>query len=138
MCVHGQGSPRPFHHVIALQRDAEKRFRTKERELQQKLKETQQRIARMQVQRSGSGEQILTPEQQKEIAEFRLTANKTEQQLREVQANLRKDIDKLDTQLKFFNIGLVPILWLPCWPYSQDGCGSASVTRAVASNKHDF
>lgn len=104
------GFSRPFHKVIALQRDAEKRFRTKERELQQKLKETQQRIARMQVQRSGSGEQILTPEQQKEIAEFRLTANKTEQQLREVQANLRKDIDKLDTQLKFFNIGLVPIL----------------------------
>jgi ABC-type uncharacterized transport system involved in gliding motility auxiliary subunit len=104
------GFSRPFHRVIALQRDAEKRFRTKERELQQKLKETQQRIARMQVQRSGSGEQILTPEQQKEIAEFRLTANKTEQQLREVQANLRKDIDNLDTQLKFFNIGLVPFV----------------------------
>lgn len=104
------GFSRPFHRVIALQRDAEKRFRTKERELQQKLKETQQRIARMQVQRSGSGEQILTPEQQKEIAEFRLTANKTEQQLREVQANLRKDIDTLDTQLKFFNIGLVPFV----------------------------
>ena len=104
------GFSRPFHKVIALQRDAEKRFRTKERELQQKLKETQQRIARMQVQRSGSGEQIMTPEQQKEIAQFRLTANKTEQQLREVQANLRKDIDKLDTQLKFFNIGLVPII----------------------------
>lgn len=105
------GFSRPFHRVVALQRDAEKRFRTKERELQKKLKDTQQRIARMQVQRSGgTGEQILTPEQQKEIAEFRLTANKTEQQLREVQANLRKDIDKLDTQLKFFNIGLVPIL----------------------------
>ncbi len=104
------GFTRPFHKVIALQREAEKRFRTKERELQNKLKETQQRIARMQVQRSGSGEQILTPEQQKEIAEFRLMANKTEQQLRQVQANLRKDIDQLDTQLKFFNIGLVPIL----------------------------
>jgi len=104
------GFSRPFHKVIALQRDAEKRFRTKERELQNKLKETQQRIARMQVQRSGSGEQILSPEQQKEIAEFRLTANKTQQQLRDVQANLRKDIDKLDAQLKFFNIGLVPIL----------------------------
>ncbi|GAB4296797.1 MAG: GldG family protein [Methylophaga sp.] len=104
------GFSRPFHKVIELQREAEKRFRTKERELQNKLKETQQRIARMQVERSGSGEQILTPEQQKEIAEFRLIANKTEQQLREVQANLRKDIDQLDTQLKFFNIGLVPIM----------------------------
>jgi ABC-type uncharacterized transport system involved in gliding motility auxiliary subunit len=64
----------------------------------------------MQVERSGSGSQILTPEQEKEIAEFRLLASKTEQQLREVQANLRKDIDNLDTQIKFYNIGLVPVL----------------------------
>lgn len=104
------GFSRPFHRVIALQRDAEKRYRTKERELKKTLKETQQRIARMQVERSGTGEQILTPEQQKEIAEFRTIANKTEQQLREVQADLRKDIDELDTRLKFFNIGLVPVL----------------------------
>jgi len=36
--------------------------------------------------------------------------NKTQQQLREVQGDLRKDIDTLDTQLKFFNIGLIPLL----------------------------
>jgi DNA repair exonuclease SbcCD ATPase subunit len=96
--------------VIDLQREAEKRFRTKERELQQQLKDTQQRIARMQVERSGSGAEIMSAEQEKEIAEFRLQANKTEQQLRDVQANLRKDIDTLDTQIKFINIGLVPIL----------------------------
>jgi ABC-type uncharacterized transport system involved in gliding motility auxiliary subunit len=104
------GFTRPFHRVIDLQREAEKRFRTKERELQQQLKDTQQRIARMQVERSGSGAEIMSAEQEKEIAEFRLQANKTEQQLRDVQANLRKDIDTLDTQIKFINIGLVPIL----------------------------
>jgi ABC-type uncharacterized transport system involved in gliding motility auxiliary subunit len=104
------GYSRPFDLVIELQRDAEQRFRTKERELQKKLKETQQRIARMQVERSGSGEEILNDQQQKEIAEFRKELNKTQQQLREVQGNLRKEIDDLDTQLKFFNIGLVPIL----------------------------
>lgn len=104
------GFSRPFTKVIALQREAEKRFRTKERELEKKLTETKQRIARMQVQRTGSGSEIMTPEQRKEIAHFRVVANKTQQQLREVQGNLRKDIDTLDTQLKFFNIGLVPLL----------------------------
>jgi ABC-type uncharacterized transport system involved in gliding motility auxiliary subunit len=104
------GFSRPFDRVLALQRDAEKRFRTKERELQKMLTETKQRIARMQVQRSGSGESLLNDEQKKEIAEFELIVNKTQQQLREVQGNLRKDIDKLDTQLKFFNIGLVPMI----------------------------
>ena len=104
------GFSRPFDRVLALQRDAEKRFRTKERELQKTLKETKQRIARMQVERSGSSDEMLNPEQQKEIAEFRMIMNKTQQQLREVQGDLRKDIDKLDTQLKFFNIGFVPLL----------------------------
>jgi ABC-type uncharacterized transport system involved in gliding motility auxiliary subunit len=104
------GFSRPFEHVLDLQRKAEKRYRTKERELQKILKETEQHIARMQVERSGSGEQILNLEQQQEIAELQTMKDKTQQQLREVQGNLRQDIDKLDTQLKFFNIGLVPFI----------------------------
>lgn len=104
------GYSRPFDRVLAIQREAEKRYRTKERDLQKELKDVKQRIARMQVERSGSGEEILNPEQQKEIAEYRLVLNKTQQQLRDVQGNLRKDIDTLDTQLKFFNIGLVPLI----------------------------
>lgn len=104
------GYSRPFDRVLAIQREAEKRYRTKERELQKELKEGEQRIARMQVERSGSGDEILNPEQQKEIAEVRLLVNKTQQQLRDVQGNLLKDIDTLDTQLKFINIGLVPLI----------------------------
>jgi len=103
------GFSRPFDRVLDLQRAAEKKYRTKERELQKILKETEQRIARMQVE-SSSANSILDPEQQKEIAELRTSHNKTQQDLREVQGNLRKDIDELDTQLKFFNIGLVPFL----------------------------
>jgi len=104
------GFSRPFERVLDLQREAEKHYRTKERELQKILKETDQRIARMQVERSGSGTDILNIDQQKEIAELRTMKNKTQQQLREVQGNLRKDINKLDTQLKFVNIGLVPLI----------------------------
>lgn len=104
------GFSRPFDRVLDLQREAEKRYRTQERELQKTLEETKQRIARMQIERSGSGEELLNPEQQNEIAESRIKMNKTEQKLREVQGDLRKDIDNLDTQMKFFNIGLVPIV----------------------------
>ncbi len=104
------GFSRPFDRVVALKQEAEKHYRTQERELQKTLDETKQRIARMQVERSGSGEDILNPEQQQEIAELRITVNKLQQKLREVQANLRKDIDDLDTKLKFYNIGLVPLI----------------------------
>lgn len=101
---------RPFDLVLDLQRQAEKTYRTKERELEKILKETDQRIARMQTERSGSGEQLFNQEQQDEIAELQIMKSRTEKQLREVKGNLRKDIDLLDTKLKFFNIGLVPLL----------------------------
>ncbi|MFW5450214.1 MAG: Gldg family protein [Methylophagaceae bacterium] len=104
------GFSRPFDRVLALQREAEKRYRTQERELQKTLDETKQLIARMQVERSGSGEEILNSEQQQEIAEHQTMVHKTQQKLREVQGNLRKDIDALDTQMKFFNIGLIPLI----------------------------
>jgi len=104
------GFSRPFDLVLDIQREAEKSYRTKERELKKILKETSQSIARMQVERSGSGEEILNEEQQQEIADLRKMEYKTQQQLRDVQGELRKDIDVLDTQLKFFNIGLVPFL----------------------------
>jgi len=104
------GYSRPFDRVLAIQREAENRYRTKERALQKELKEGEQRIARMQVERSGSGDEILNQEQQKEIAEVRVLVNKTQAQLRDVQSNLLKDIDALDTQLKFVNIGLIPLV----------------------------
>ncbi|HAO23770.1 MULTISPECIES: Gldg family protein [unclassified Methylophaga] len=104
------GFTRPFVRVEALQREAERLYRAKERELENKLQQTRQRIARMQVDRSATGEQITTPEQQKEIAEFRAIADRTELELRAVKGNLRKDIDQLEALIKFINIGLIPII----------------------------
>lgn len=104
------GFTRPFVRVEALQREAERLYRAKERELETKLQQTRQRIARMQVEQRGDDAAITTPEQQKEIAEFREIADRTELELRAVKGNLRKDIDQLETAVKFINIGLIPII----------------------------
>lgn len=104
------GFSRPFTLVNDIEREAERRYRAKERELERRLQETEQQIARMQVERTGSGEVILTAEQQKEINEARLLADRTELELRQVKGNLRRDIDVLETTVKFVNIGAVPIL----------------------------
>lgn len=103
------GFSRPFELVNDIERAAERRYRAKERELEQRLQETEQKIARMQTQRSGS-EAVLTPEQQKEISEARILADKTELELRQVKGKLREDIEQLETTVKFLNIGAVPIL----------------------------
>jgi hypothetical protein len=51
----------------------------------------------------------LTAEQQSSIQEARQQILKTRRELRGVQHNLNRDIERLETRLKFANIGLMPI-----------------------------
>ncbi len=101
---------RPFKVVEAIQRDAEAQFRDRERALQAKLEETETRLAELQTQQDGSGEILLTAEQREAIERFRDEQLSTRKQLREVQHDLRKNIERLGTVLKFVNIALIPLL----------------------------
>ncbi|HEX7007949.1 MAG TPA: Gldg family protein [Alphaproteobacteria bacterium] len=103
-------SARPFTYVQELQSQAELRLRSQEQALTKKLEDTQKRLADLQTKADSGGEAILTPEQLETIEEFRAEMLNTRQQLREVQRALREDIDSLDAWLKFFNIGLIPIV----------------------------
>lgn len=106
-------SARPFERVQQIQREAEARFLAQERELQNKLRETENKIAELQRQRTddATGAAILlTPEQQAEIEKFRAEMVDTRKKLRDVQHQMRQDIERLGTRLKFLNIGLMPAL----------------------------
>ena len=103
-------SARPFTYVQELQSQAELRLRAQEQSLTKKLEDTQKKLADVQTKADPGGKAILTPEQLKTIDEFRTEMLNTRQQLRGVQRALREDIDALDARLKFFNIGLIPIL----------------------------
>jgi ABC-type uncharacterized transport system involved in gliding motility auxiliary subunit len=100
---------RPFEVVDAIRRDAEEQFREQEQALQAKLDETERRILELQKD-GGDGRLILTPEQSAEIERFRHEQLRTRQELRAVQHELQKNIERLGTQLKFINIGLMPLL----------------------------
>jgi ABC-type uncharacterized transport system involved in gliding motility auxiliary subunit len=100
---------RPFVVVEKIRRKAEDQFREREQQLQNKLKETEQKIAQLQKQGTG-GNVILSPEQQSEIDRFRQDQITTRKELRAVQHNLQKDIEHLGSVLKFINIGLAPLL----------------------------
>ncbi len=106
----GQSS-RPFVLVQELQRDAELQFRAKERELTAKLEETEKKLNELQSQgKDQGGRAILSPEQQAAIDQFRADMLNIRRELREVQQNLRQNIQSLESWLKFVNIGLVPIV----------------------------
>ena len=101
---------RPFTRVDALRARAEAEFRETEQRLQSELADTEQRLRDLQSSREDSGNLLLSPEQQQEIDRFVDQRATIRQDLRAVQRNLDRDIERLGTVLKVINIGLVPVL----------------------------
>ena len=105
---------RPFTVVQDLQSHAQAQFQQEADALQQQLTDTQSRLHALEQGGSTSGQPTnaagLTPEQQAEIQTFKHQLVETRTQLRNVQHNLRREVDALGTLLAFINIALVPIL----------------------------
>ena len=105
-------SNRPFHLVREIRQAAERRFRSKEEELQKELETVRGEINKM-IRRENiqtGGELILKPEDRAKIGKARERMVAIRKELRGVQHELRKDIDRLDSWLKFFNIAAIPLI----------------------------
>jgi len=100
---------RPFTVVEDLQRQAENRFREKEEVLQQRLAATEAQLAELQ-EPDAEGAVQLTAEQQAALQDFMQQKLLIRKELREVRYQLNADIEALGRVLKFFNIGLVPLI----------------------------
>jgi ABC-type uncharacterized transport system involved in gliding motility auxiliary subunit len=101
---------RPFELLEQISREAEASYRAKERELMASLEETEQKLAELQRFRDDPESPALTAEQESEIEKFRGEKVRIRKELRNVQFQLRQDIEWLEGLLKFVNIGLIPIL----------------------------
>jgi len=103
---------RPFVVVDNLRREAERKFLTEQERLKAKITETEQRLVALQT--SGAAEtqsgQTADPHEQEEVAKFRAELLQSRKALRDVQRNLRRDIDRLATEIRFANVALMPIL----------------------------
>jgi ABC-type uncharacterized transport system involved in gliding motility auxiliary subunit len=105
---------RPFTRVEKLRREAEEAFRKREQELQHQLTSTEQKLGELQARRNDQSSLILSPEQEKELANFQAERVRIRKELREVEHGLAKDIERLGAWLKVINIGLVPLLVATC------------------------
>jgi ABC-type uncharacterized transport system involved in gliding motility auxiliary subunit len=103
-------SARPFQVVDRIERDAQERYSAEERALQQKLKDTQAKLADLTGKNQANAPTTLSPEQTKTIEEFRADMLQTRRQLRDVQSALRSDIGRLKAALEFLDIALIPII----------------------------
>jgi ABC-type uncharacterized transport system involved in gliding motility auxiliary subunit len=103
---------RPFERVEALRRVADDRFHAKEQELEQQLRETEDKLEALQSKRSDKSSIILTPEQEKELDRFQDDKVNIRKQLRQVRAGLDAEIKSLGTELKILNIVVVPFAFV--------------------------
>jgi len=103
-------SARPFGRVEAIRVAAEKSFRDTEERLQAELDETERRLTELQAAKGEGDLMVISDQQQAEIERFMNRRLEIRRELRQVQHDLRRDIDRLDTRVKIFNIVLVPAL----------------------------
>ena len=107
-------SQRPFTVVEELQREAEARFLAEEQILEQRLTQTETRLRELQSQGGTDDvaltQEVLSSEQREAVENFRRELIETRVSLREVQANLRRDVEALGGALAFLNIAFVPMI----------------------------
>ncbi len=103
---------RPFTVVKTMQEDAEAKFRSKIKDMEASLATAQSKLSELQRSKTPEAGQrfILSPEQQKEIENFRKKETEVKQQLKTERKKLRADIDSLENRIKWINIAAVPVL----------------------------
>ncbi|MGV8997750.1 MAG: GldG family protein [Parvibaculaceae bacterium] len=96
----------PFVVVDNLRKEADRHFLAEQQRLTAKIAETEQRLTALQT---STGEEP-SANAQAEAATFRADLLKSRKALRDVQRNLRLDIDTLASRVRFANVALMPIL----------------------------
>ncbi|MEQ8428736.1 MAG: Gldg family protein [Gammaproteobacteria bacterium] len=109
--LRGRGKfARPFTRVEEIRKEAEARFRAREQELQANLEEAEKKINDLQQEQGGEQSYLLNSKLTEEIEKFRSERLQIRKELRRVQHELKKNIEKLGAQVRFVNIGLIPLL----------------------------
>jgi ABC-type uncharacterized transport system involved in gliding motility auxiliary subunit len=104
----------PFILVNQMQSEAEAKFRQTEQALQKHLTDTENQLRTLRQGPTGNDQAntqvVITPEQRAAIDSARKDILDTRQKLRAVQLQLNRGISRLETELRVFNIVLVPAL----------------------------
>jgi ABC-type uncharacterized transport system involved in gliding motility auxiliary subunit len=103
-------SARPFERVDEIRVAAEKSYRATEERLQRELEDTERKLNELQAAKGESELTVISPEQQLEIQRFVDRKFEIRRELRQVQHDLQRDINRLGTRLKLLNIALVPVI----------------------------
>ena len=103
---------RPFTRIQKKQREAEEKYRSEIRALEEKRQQTQTKLNELQRNRTdvSQGQRfVLSKEQQAELEKLRKQEVETNKELKQMRRDLRREVDALETILKWQNIVFMPI-----------------------------
>ena len=101
---------RPFTLVKKMEAEAQEKFQGRIKDLEKKKQEAEQKINQLQQSKSKEQRFILSPEQQKEIENFKKEQATINKDLKQVKKDFRKEVDSLENRLKWTNILAMPIV----------------------------
>ena len=101
---------RTFTYVDDVRKVAERQFRDKEQELAKQIDTIKTELANLLNREQSGGEMLIGPADKAKAEDYRREMVRLRKELRNVQYELRKDIDDLDALLKFINIAAIPLL----------------------------
>jgi gliding motility-associatede transport system auxiliary component len=103
---------RPLTVVRQMEADAQKEYFGKIQSIETELQKTSEKLQELQKSRGAAakGAQLLTPQEQDEIENFRKKVAETRKELKELRKNLRQDAEQLVLWTKVANIALMPLL----------------------------
>lgn len=99
---------RPFTVVKKIQADAEANYRSKIKELETSLSDTQRKMSELQKGKQEGQRFILSPEQQQELSNFQKKEADVKTELKKVRKQVRAEIDSLETRVQWLNIAAMP------------------------------
>jgi ABC-type uncharacterized transport system involved in gliding motility auxiliary subunit len=104
---------RPLTKLEDVERAADAQYEQTEEDLSQKLEDVQRKLLTLSgsqgKQDSKGGAPLLNEQQMDAVKQFRAEMSDTRNQLRDVQHNLRHDLDRLETRIRIVNIAVMPL-----------------------------
>ncbi len=101
---------RPFTVIRDLENAAEEKFRAQMADYTAQLSEIRSKLSEIETSKQPGQKVILTPEMQADLVDLRKKEVELDRTVRELRRQLRRDVDNLQTTLKWLNIAGMPLL----------------------------
>jgi ABC-type uncharacterized transport system involved in gliding motility auxiliary subunit len=101
---------RQFTRVRDMQMKAEAAYQEKIKGLETSLQETQRKLNELQRNKEKGQRFVMSPEQQKELENFRKQEANVKVELKKLRRDLRQDVESMENRLKWMNIAGMPFL----------------------------